>query len=315
MPKLAIVSGIGAITLDSRKVCGLQLRLPTSLMQLLGLAELADGSLFFSFGGSLPPLRNSNKSSVQPRAKHNEPKMEMGSHNLTTADIPHRFPSSFHKMSPIPAVRKKANSSKGAETGCQPQPQVADNKKVQTTKKDKEWKPARLPSAFSKRSPIVKNRKVVTPTKEDVADVSSGGNEDYTSEEEVGTPELIKPATTTRTVYDPEKDAPFSPTLREILGHGKKNDNIKDEVNPTTSQRKSTSSIGAPGKKKSSAKAPPPLETSKTAEIPIDNGSVSKDLDSHKLPELRNLAKARGLKGYSKLKKSELVDLLKSSES
>ena len=241
--------------------------------------------------------------------------MEMGSHNLTTADIPHRFPSSFHKMSPIPAVRKKANSSKGAETGCQPQPQVADNKKVQTTKKDKEWKPARLPSAFSKRSPIVKNRKVVTPTKEDVADVSSGGNEDYTSEEEVGTPELIKPATTTRTVYDPEKDAPFSPTLREILGHGKKNDNIKDEVNPTTSQRKSTSSIGAPGKKKSSAKAPPPLETSKTAEIPIDNGSVSKDLDSHKLPELRNLAKARGLKGYSKLKKSELVDLLKSSES
>jgi hypothetical protein len=308
VPKLVRVSGIGAITLDLRKVCGLQLRLPTSLMQLLGLAELADGSLFFSFGGSLPPLRNSNKSSVQPRAKHHESKMEMGSHNLKPADIPHRFPSSFHKMSPITAVRKKANSSKGVETGFQPQPQVADNKKVQTTKKDKEWKPARLPSAFSKRSPIVKNRKVVTPTKED------GADEDYTSEEEVGTPDLIKPATATRTVYDPEKDAPFSPTLREILGHGKKNDNTKDEVKPTTSQRKSTSSKTAPGKKKSSAKAPP-LETPKTAEIPIDNGSVSKDLDSHKLPELRNLAKARGLKGYSKLKKSELVDLLKSSES
>ena len=241
--------------------------------------------------------------------------MEIGSHNLKPVDIPRRFPSSFHKMSPIPAIRKKGNSSKGAETGYQPQPEVADNRKVQTTKKDKEWKPARLPSAFSKRSPIVKNQKVVTPTKEDVADDSLGDDEDHTSEDEVGTPELIKPATTTRTVYDPEKDAPFSPTLREILGHGKKNDNIKDEVKPATSQKKSTSSTAAPGKKKSSAKAPPPLETPTTAKIPVDNGSVSKDLDSHKLPELRNLAKARGLKGYSKLKKSELVDLLKSSES
>lgn len=276
-------------------------------MQLLGLAELADGSLFFSFGGSLPPLRNSNKSSVQPRAKHHEPKMEMGSHNLKPVDIPHRFPSSFHKMSPIPAVRKKANSSKGVQI----QPQVADNTKPETTKKDK-LKPARLPSVYTKRSPIVKNRKMVMPTKEDVADVSSDDEEDYMSEEEAGTPEIIKPVT--RTVYDPEKDAPFSPTLRQILGHRKKTDNIKDEDKPTLSQRKSTSSTAAPGKKKSLAKAPP-LETPNTAEIFPDNGSVSKDLDNHKLPELRNLAKARGLKGYSKLKKSELVDLLRSSES
>jgi hypothetical protein len=37
------------------------------------------------------------------------------------------------------------------------------------------------------------------------------------------------------------------------------------------------------------------------------------DLASYKLPELKSIAKARGLKGYSKLRKSELVELLQSS--
>ncbi|CAA6671196.1 unnamed protein product [Spirodela intermedia] len=40
----------------------------------------------------------------------------------------------------------------------------------------------------------------------------------------------------------------------------------------------------------------------------------STDLSSLKLSELRALAKSRGMKGYSKLKKSELLELLASSE-
>jgi hypothetical protein len=49
--------------------------------------------------------------------------------------------------------------------------------------------------------------------------------------------------------------------------------------------------------------------------ISSENGSVTHDLSSYKLPELRSLAKSRGLRGYSKLKKGQLLDLLNASES
>ncbi|KAI4372012.1 hypothetical protein MLD38_010300 [Melastoma candidum] len=41
-----------------------------------------------------------------------------------------------------------------------------------------------------------------------------------------------------------------------------------------------------------------------------DNGFSLQKLDGLKLDELKELAKSRGLKGYSKLKKMELVQLL-----
>ncbi|KAG6492774.1 hypothetical protein ZIOFF_047739 [Zingiber officinale] len=55
----------------------------------------------------------------------------------------------------------------------------------------------------------------------------------------------------------------------------------------------------------------PPL-SNETAEVITESSTlkISSDLPSLKLSELRNLAKSRGLRGYSKLKKGELVELL-----
>lgn len=48
--------------------------------------------------------------------------------------------------------------------------------------------------------------------------------------------------------------------------------------------------------------------------LPITNGTETDLLkpEEMKLPELKKLAKSRGIRGYSKLKKSELVNLLRS---
>ena len=47
---------------------------------------------------------------------------------------------------------------------------------------------------------------------------------------------------------------------------------------------------------------------------PAVEGDVSREaLASLKLPDLKSLAKSKGLKGYSTLKKSELVDLIAES--
>lgn len=49
--------------------------------------------------------------------------------------------------------------------------------------------------------------------------------------------------------------------------------------------------------------------------LELNNGaspSAAGRIEEMKLPELKELAKTRGIKGYSKLKKSELVQLLKS---
>jgi len=73
------------------------------------------------------------------------------------------------------------------------------------------------------------------------------------------------------------------------------------------------SSGAASAKKKISNATAESEET--TVEVAAENGAVGQDLGSYKLPELRSLAKARGLKGYSKLKKGELVDLLAGLES
>lgn len=55
-----------------------------------------------------------------------------------------------------------------------------------------------------------------------------------------------------------------------------------------------------------------PSPSNETAEVITESSAlkISSDLASLKLSELRNLAKSRGLRGYSKLKKGELLELL-----
>lgn len=268
-------------------------------MQLLGLAELADGSLFFSFGGSDAP-RPATKTAAQPRAQ-SETEVNGPTHNMIPTTLPKRQPSSFRKHSPIPAYCKKASASLEATPATQPQ---AEDKKMRKAKTPS--KPARPPSSFSKRSPIPRDRESVPAS---------------TSKEESHFPEVpsaaVAPTKATpakaapaKAVSYSEKDSPFSPELKEILRHGKEAaaQQSKDTARSRT-VAKTTSA--APAKKKPSK---PPSEETEVAQL-VENGAVSEDLGSYKLPELRNLAKARGLKGYSKLKKSELVDLLASSDS
>lgn len=88
------------------------------------------------------------------------------------------------------------------------------------------------------------------------------------------------------------------------------------EVAETVVEVAQTSSIEAPGKSLRAVE----IEESTTTTVEVvaaaaENGVVKQDYNSYKLTELRSLAKARGLRGYSKLKKGELVERLASLDS
>lgn len=279
-----------------------------SLMQLLGLAELADGSLFFSFG----PGSDSTRPAKPSKAK-SEARITSTTHNPKT--LPQRHPSSFRKHSPIPASRKKASDLKITAKEAAPTAQPPAEDKPQKTQKTKissskfTAQPQRPPSSFSKRSPIPKDR-VTVP-----ASTSKKKSHE--------TPVVEAPS---KAEHGAAIDSPFSPELKEILNHGK--ETTAGQEGKETGKSTKTSS-GAPARKKatkllseetvevvqtesggSAKKKTSKTESEETIVEVVENGAVSKDLGSYKLPELRSLAKARGLKGYSKLKKGELVDLL-----
>ncbi|KDP21120.1 hypothetical protein JCGZ_21591 [Jatropha curcas] len=67
---------------------------------------------------------------------------------------------------------------------------------------------------------------------------------------------------------------------------------------------------------------PTTIPTGNTIELNSDSSATKEEkklvmppkIDEMKLPELRELAKSRGMKGYSKLKKGKLLELLRSSK-
>ncbi|XP_024357654.1 uncharacterized protein [Physcomitrium patens] len=301
------------------------------------IQELADGSLFFSFAGS----PSSVEASAQPRAKQNDNIKMNGcasAHNLTRTTLPPRQPSSFRKKSPIPSREPGSSSEVQAATS---QSAVAEdrntNKGAIPSKSGKHERPLSL---FLKKSPIPKERRVSSSKKSSSNEVSSAieaprkskltkrssisKNRDtapaLTSEKKRNSSEAsgvgeasikAKPA-----VIDLESDSPFSSELKEILNHSKQN--RKQTAGQATESVET--STAAPAEDASSANKS--SKPSKAANVNIEvgqaeglkNSVLSKDLSNFKLPELRSKAKARGLKGYSKLKKSELIDLIATRE-
>ena len=51
-------------------------------------------------------------------------------------------------------------------------------------------------------------------------------------------------------------------------------------------------------------------EQEETTQVHVEEEQHSEDLSGLKLSELRDVAKSRGLKGYTKLRKAELLSLL-----
>ncbi|CAK9274666.1 unnamed protein product [Sphagnum jensenii] len=263
--------------------------------------ELADGSIFFSFGGS-PPIQSMKKTS-QPRAEHHMA-LDAPPHS-TSVHQPHSI-SQSQKRSPIraSAVRKKGRAGHRIEEATKTMPIQEKLQEAVGTTTVKSDHPSRLPSAFSKRSPIPSKKEHTLFTSPEIVP-------------QVSPAPLLKDhgASSTNAYHyrvDPIKDSPLSPALQEIVGTGL--EFLMQDGDSDTEFKTETHSLTDGEKRSENVKVSVSVKHFGT-HISSENGSVTNDLSSYKLPELRSLAKSRGLKGYSKLKKGQLLDLLNASES
>ncbi len=271
-----------------------------TLMQPLGLAELADGSLVFSFSGAQPP--QSKKTASQPRAEQH-----------IDVDAPtHRAPvrrprstSQFQKRSPIPtsAGNKKGRPGHRVDKAAEVMHLVQEKLQETVGSTVKANLPPRFPSAFSKRSPI--------PSKKESSSVSSSEIVPEMSPAPVVN-EHGASANAKSYGQEPSKESPLSQDLQEIVGRGP--EFLVDDGNSDNGLKSETHTSRGGNERQKNLKISVSVEHFE-AHVSSGNGSITQDLSSYKLAELRSLAKARGLKGYSKLKKGELLDLLNASES
>lgn len=269
-------------------------------MQPLGLAELADGSLVFSFSGAQPP--QSKKTASQPRAEQH-----------IDVDAPtHRAPvrrprstSQFQKRSPIPtsAGNKKGRPGHRVDKAAEVMPSVQEKLQETVGSTVKANLPPRFPSAFSKRSPIAPKKQSSSVSSSEIVPEMSPApvvNEHGAS------------ANAKSYGQEPSKESPLSQDLQEIVGRGP--EFLVDDGNSDNGLKSETHTSRGGNERQKNLKISVSVEHFE-AHVSSGNGSITQDLSSYKLAELRSLAKARGLKGYSKLKKGELLDLLNASES
>ncbi|XP_024363176.1 uncharacterized protein [Physcomitrium patens] len=252
----------------------------TPVEELLGLAEHADGSLLFSFSGSTTTADAAAQPTIQQIESAN---VNVPTQTLTPAALPQRHPSSFQKKSPIPAARSRRTASKAeADTA---ELVAAEDKEtpVDSTVSSISARPERHASSFSRKSPIPKNR--------ERSSVSSSKRQSSAE----ATPVAKAPSKSKFTTRSPIS----------------RNQNSSRATR--SEKKKSHSSEVAPAELVSPSKTAS-ADTEVAESEALEHGAVSKDLSSYKLSELRSMAKAKGLKGYSKLKKGELVKLIAASD-
>uniref|UniRef100_A0A7I4CM91 CBM20 domain-containing protein n=2 Tax=Physcomitrium patens TaxID=3218 RepID=A0A7I4CM91_PHYPA len=242
--------------------------------------EHADGSLLFSFSGSTTTADAAAQPTIQQIESAN---VNVPTQTLTPAALPQRHPSSFQKKSPIPAARSRRTASKAeADTA---ELVAAEDKEtpVDSTVSSISARPERHASSFSRKSPIPKNR--------ERSSVSSSKRQSSAE----ATPVAKAPSKSKFTTRSPIS----------------RNQNSSRATR--SEKKKSHSSEVAPAELVSPSKTAS-ADTEVAESEALEHGAVSKDLSSYKLSELRSMAKAKGLKGYSKLKKGELVKLIAASD-
>ena len=223
-------------------------------------------------------------------------------------DKPMRWPSRFVKSSPIPPVRERYHKV---------EVKAADSTRLLVNLD----KPSRWPSKFAKKSPIP----------------SLHGSTSNLEEKAVNSTIDVRRKTTAFQSSRPKsKFARTSPIVK--MPHHNADAVSKMEILGDTNSVQSTRPTSVFIKKSPIVKvhhhAPPEVDVEDESLKKLskgktpDNAYANKvsgilkqssdgrndnivDLDKCKLPELKSLAKTRGLKGYSKLRKAELLALLK----
>ncbi|CAM6037883.1 unnamed protein product [Sphagnum compactum] len=285
---------------SSRRIDTPVLAMTEGEADITSVQELADGSLVFSFSGAQPP--QSKKTASQPR----------GEQHIDVDAPTHRAPvrrprstSQFQKRSPIPASagNRKGRPGHRVDQAAEVIPLVQEKLQETVGSTVEANLPPRFPSAFSKRSPI--------PSKKESSSVSSSEIVPEMSPAPVVN-EHGASANAKNCGQEPSKESPLSQDLQEIVGRGP--EFLVDDGNSDNGLKSETHTSRGGNERQKSLKISVSVEHFE-AHVSSENGSITQDLSSYKLAELRSLAKARGLKGYSKLKKGELLDLLNASES
>jgi hypothetical protein len=250
----------------------------------------------------IPSLRQRN----EVRPIHSEKSLDISAAR-SVIPTPKRFPSRFQRQSPIPSWERRKKERTLASNYHQPEVYAS----AAFTPA-----PTRFPSRFHRQSPIsglgVKKRdrsfgnsktNAVSNTEQ-----ASGSNVDQIikSKPKVSLPDRLPSLFVRLSPIDSHlKRASTSSSVSQTATVV--SEILHELASPATKK-------SATRKKSSSLKETQVVMEHIEAEITVQTESThDSDLASYKLPELKSIAKARGLKGYSKLRKSELLELLQSS--
>ncbi|KAI5061627.1 hypothetical protein GOP47_0024132 [Adiantum capillus-veneris] len=299
-------------------------------LEIISVKELADGFLHFSFGAPASA------------SKANDLSSSCGEHLSQKWSVPGRLPSKFLKKSPIPSAadkRRRRQGESSSKTGTEEAipPNIKEAVKFSSRPK----------SSFVKRSPVPKPHiGGDTLARERVSNGTAAVHDKSMMAHgtKVG-PSISRKSLRPSSVF--VRKSPIPPSAGKLndrhamlSANSDRSPSKCGYVVPLVQKRANTSPASRPksnfvrrsptGKvPQFSPRASSMIEQSllsheestatdtfvKSQNTPEESPHVTVDLEKCKLPELKNLAKIRGVKGYYKLKKAELLDILKKLDS